>query len=39
MSDHLNTIAGYLDEHRGVPRTKPRRARKRRAEPPVAPRA
>jgi DNA-binding FadR family transcriptional regulator len=29
MRDHLDTIAGYLDEHRGAPRTKARRSRKR----------
>jgi DNA-binding FadR family transcriptional regulator len=29
MSDHLDTIAGYLDEHRGAPSRKPRRNPKR----------
>ncbi|HEX7299602.1 MAG TPA: FadR/GntR family transcriptional regulator [Solirubrobacteraceae bacterium] len=36
MSDHLDTIAGYLDEHRGARRGEAPRNTKRRAGPSVA---
>jgi GntR family transcriptional repressor for pyruvate dehydrogenase complex len=39
MRDHLDTIAGYLEEHRDASRAKPRRPRKRGAAPSVAPRS
>jgi GntR family transcriptional repressor for pyruvate dehydrogenase complex len=39
MSDHLDTIAGYLDEHRGAPRANARRNSRRRVERSVPPRS